>query len=145
MEQAELERLEGQQAASEVRAPHDGVVLHAQPPSTRGQAPALTAGATVRERQLLLTMPDLAALQVRVRVHESKIARVAIGNLVTLQCDALPNKTFSGEVIEIGKTPEPTTWLSDVVEYPVIVQLQSPPAAVRVGMTTMAEIATGKE
>ena len=141
--QAELEAIETQLAACEVRAPHDGLVLHAQPRPARGQAATLTAGSVIRERQVLLTMPNLAELQVRVRVHESQIARVATGQEVTLVCDALPQQSFAGRVIDIGTTPEPTTWLNDnVVEYPVLVKPTTPPAALRIGMTTKAEIMT---
>jgi HlyD family secretion protein len=135
------DHLHTQIAACDVRAPRDGIVLHAQPRTSRSSSPAIAAASKVRERQPLLTMPNLAKLQVRVRVHESQIARVKVGQPVTLACDAAINQRFAGQVTEIGRTPVPTTFLTaDVVEYPVVVALSDAPAFLRIGMTATAEI-----
>ena len=144
LEQHRLDELRDQLAACEIRAPRAGVVLHAQPRSSRSTSASLAAGATVRERQPLLTMPDLTALQVRVRVHESQVARVQPGQPVELQCDAALDQTFTGRITTIGRVPEPSTWLtSDVVEYPVIVAVDDLPPSLRLGMTATARIDTG--
>lgn len=140
-----LNELRTQLAACELRAPRSGVVLHAQPRSSRSATAGIAPGATVREQQPLLTMPDLTALQVRVRVHESQVARVKPGQPVELQCDAALDQIFTGRVTTIGRVPEPSTWLtSDVVEYPVTVTVDDLPPSIRLGMTATARIDTGE-
>lgn len=139
-----LDEFRDQLAACEIRAPRSGVVLHAQPRSSRSATAGIAPGATVREQQPLLTMPDLDKLRVRVRVHESQVARVQPGQPVELQCDAALDQTFTGRVTTIGRIPEPSTWLtSDVVEYPVIVAVDNLPPSIRLGMTTTARIDCG--
>ncbi len=142
-EEATLASLEAQLAACRILAPRDGLVVHAQQAQSRNSSP-LAAGGTVRQRQPLLTMPDLNQLRVEVRVHESQVARVATGQSVSLRFDALPQLACSGRVLAIGKAPVPTNWMtSDVVEYPVTVELTDPPPQLRLGMTAVAEITVG--
>jgi hypothetical protein len=66
------------------------------------------------------------------------------GQSVSLRFDALPQLACSGRVLAIGKAPVPTNWMtSDVVEYPVTVELTGPPPQLRLGMTAVAEITVG--
>lgn len=142
-EESRLAAMEKQLAACRVTAPRGGLVAHPRPASSRSSQP-LAAGTAVRQQQLLLTMPDLTQLRVQVRVHESQVARVAVGQQVSLSFDALPQQVCSGRVLEIGKAPVPTSWLTpDVVEYPVSVELTDPPPQLRLGMTALAEITVG--
>jgi len=140
-----LELVRQQITACRITAPRDGLVMYANPPARRSAAPVLEEGATVRERQLLLEMPDVDRLQARVRVHESQISRVKPGQSVSLKLAALPRQAVAGRVASIARTPEPqSTWLNPgVVEYAVIVEIPEPPAGLRIGMTVAAEVDTG--
>lgn len=138
--QQRLEELDQQIRHCRIHAPQDGIVLHAAPTGRRSTPSGLDPGATVREGQLLLTMPDLDRLRVRVGVHESSITRVQAGQDVTLRLDALPTHPVRGKVAEISRTPEPTQWFSPSVEYAVLVDVSSPSPRMKLGMTAAAEI-----
>ena len=139
-EQSRLERIEQDIESCRILAPRDGVVLHAAPSGRRAGGSPLEAGATVRERQLLMEMPDLQRLRARILVHESQVARVRVGQEVSLRLDSFPSRNFGGEVVEISRTPEPRSWLNpEVVEYAVLVGITAPPEA-KIGMTVVAAI-----
>jgi hypothetical protein len=63
-------------------------------------------GATVRERQAILTIPDMTKMSVRVRIHESYIKKVKKGLKVRITADAFPDKTLEGEVSNVGVLPD---------------------------------------
>ncbi|MCA9164364.1 MAG: HlyD family efflux transporter periplasmic adaptor subunit [Planctomycetales bacterium] len=135
-----LDELDQQVRQCRILAPRDGVVLHAVSAARRTTTSGLEPGATIREGQLLMKMPDLERLRVRVHVHESQIARVKPDQAVSLRLDALPTRRFSGRVAEISRAPEPTQWFSPEVQYAVVVEIPSLPPEARIGMTVLAEI-----
>lgn len=126
-----------------ILAPRDGVVMYAMSSGRRAANTNVEAGATVRQGQSLLSMPDLDRLQIRVRVHESRVSRVKSGQPVTLRLDAFPTRAFTGKVAAINGTPEPAQWLNQGgPEFGVIVTIDKPPEGIRLGMSTLAEIDT---
>lgn len=141
---AELQRLDHlQQQLKNCRivAPRDGIVAHANQTSRRAEPAGIEKGATVRERQALLHMPDLEHLQMNVQVHESKIARVKTGQSATIRFDAFPNQNFSGSVTAIADTPLPGAWPNlDVKQYEVIVSLDQADPRLKIGLTGLVEI-----
>ncbi|QDU38582.1 multidrug resistance protein MdtN [Maioricimonas rarisocia] len=140
----ELRRIEQSIAACQIVAPRDGVVMHANPPSRRTNASVLEEGATVRERQPLLAMPDFDQLQARILVHESQIDRVKVGQSASLQLGAFPGRKIAGRVAGISRTPRSQSWINPgVVEYAVIIEIPDPPDGMGIGLTVAAEIDTG--
>lgn len=128
-----------------VLAPMDGVVVHAAASARRTQASVLEAGTTVRERQHLLSIPNLKKLQVRARVHESRIREVSAGQSVTIEFDALPGRRHKGVVKSIGAAPVPATWPNTgVKEYEVVVVAEDLNPRLKIGMTCVVEIEPGK-
>ena len=51
-------------------------------------------GATVRERQSIITIPDMNKMSVRVRIHETYIKKVKKGQRAKITVDADFNKQF---------------------------------------------------
>lgn len=141
-ERYRLEQIHRQIEKCTILAPQDGVVIY---DSITGRRTASTSvieeGATVRERQPLLRMPDFSRLELRVMVHETSINRVKIGQPVIIRLDAVPNRTFHGTVKLLNTNPEPTSWLSPTVkEYAVLVSIYKPTSDMKIGMTAEAEI-----
>ena len=61
-------------------AGQDGMVVYANERSRFGQQQStIEEGATVRERQTILRLPDLSQMQVKVNVHESKVDQLELG------------------------------------------------------------------
>ena len=140
LEQAKLERLQRQVEACRVVAPQDGVVVY--PPAARRAEPAaVEPGTSVREGQVLARVVNVKETRLRVRVHESRVARVRAGQPVVVRFDALPNRVLEGRVTEVARTAEPGSWPNtDVISYGVLVSIEEIPAELKLGMTALAEI-----
>jgi HlyD family secretion protein len=136
-----LKELQQQLENCRIVAPRDGIVVYANQSSRRTEPVVIEEGTTVRERQLLLTMPDLEDLQMNVSVHESKIARVKKGQSAKVRFDALPEQVFQGTVTAISDTALPGTWPNtDLREFEVIVSLEKPDPQLKLGLTGVVEI-----
>ncbi|MCA9061993.1 MAG: efflux RND transporter periplasmic adaptor subunit [Planctomycetaceae bacterium] len=94
-----------------IRAPRDGLVLHASVSSSRGAEPFVpAAGSQIRPTQILLKMPDLDEFQVVGRLNESKWSRVQVGQDVSIEIDALPGVLLKGQVKSIADVATPGSW-----------------------------------
>lgn len=138
---ARVKRLERQVQNCTIAAPTDGLVVLANLATRRTASDQIESGATVRERQVICTIADMQKLQVRVKVHESKIKRVKKGQPATIRFDAAPRRSFQGTVLEVARRPSPGTWPNtDVVEYDVVVSLEQPDPGLKLGLTAAVEI-----
>jgi HlyD family secretion protein len=97
---------------------------------------------------VLLTVADMSIIEAEVEVDETDIPSVNFGQIAKVTIDAIPNKTFSGKVTEIGNSPITTTGStaasssSQATNFKVTVQLDSEIPEVRPGFTCTAEITT---
>ena len=67
-------------------------------------------GASVRERQAIITIPDMTKMSVRVKIHESYIKKVKKGQRARITVDAFPDTVLDGEVStgrRAARFPEP--------------------------------------
>lgn len=76
----------------EIRAPFEGVVGLRQ----------VSIGAYVNAGQALVELVRLNPLEVEFQVPESQVARLATGQAVQIQLDALPNEKFDGAITAIA-------------------------------------------
>lgn len=138
LEERRLNRAKEQLALCVITAATSGIVIHPSAAQWRDQ-PDIVEGATVREDQILLLIPDLTKMQVEVGVHESKIDRVNQGMkaLVNLQEDIL-----EGTVDSVASVTKPTGWWNgNVVEYDTIVKLGDDHGlSLKPGMTSEVEV-----
>ncbi|MEL6108615.1 MAG: efflux RND transporter periplasmic adaptor subunit [Planctomycetota bacterium] len=124
-------------------APADGVVVHANRYSSRGGNAefVVEAGATVRERQTLIRLPDPAKMQVKCKINESRITLIREGMAVKLSVDAIPGLALKGRVTKVNRYAEPGSFFSsNIKEYAVFVDILSPPPSIRTGMTAEVQI-----
>ncbi len=116
--QLELQKLEWEQAKEQltkvnIRAPKAGLVVYPRVQSWRGSEQLLEVGAEVRQRQVLITLPDLSELIVDTKIYESEVNRVRVGQraLVKVQALALAlgetkAPVLEGEVSKIAILPD---------------------------------------
>jgi multidrug resistance efflux pump len=143
-ELARLKRINAQISLCKVTAPRDGVVFRVTETSRRSEPIVTEVGATIRPRQMALQMPDLKRLQLHVRVHETRIRRVRVGQTVSLLIDALPGTKFLGKVQSVARVPVRGEWPNtDLMSFEVIVTVEKPTSDLRIGMNGMAEIDVG--
>ena len=63
-------------------------------------------GATVHERQAIITIPDMTRMTVNVKIHESYITKVRKGQKAHIIVDAFPDKVLTWEVTKVGVLPD---------------------------------------
>jgi HlyD family secretion protein len=85
---------------------------------------------------LLMTLADTRVLQGSIAVDESDIAHIRVGMPVRITVDALPGRTFTGSVARIA--PQSTV-TQNVTQFNVIVTVENPDRALRLGMSADGE------
>ncbi len=99
-------------------------------------------GATVHERQILLSLPDTSKMQVIVRVHEAKTDKLSVGQKATVRVEGVSNRTFSGTVTKIAVLADTQNrWLNpDLKEYETEITLDPNDVPLKPGVTAYTEI-----
>lgn len=92
----------------------------------------------------LMTISDLSVIQAEIKVDETDIVSVALGNVAKIKVDAIPDVVFDSEVTEIGNSPITTTGLTtqEAKDFKVVVTLKNPSDKIRPGMSCTADITT---
>jgi HlyD family secretion protein len=144
IDRAKLEFIQSQIDKCVIKAPAAGQVVYANESGGRsGQDVVIQEGTVIRERQVIIRLPDPEKMQVKARINESRIDYVREGLPVIIRLDALPNVELAGTVRKVSDYPMPTGWFgSNVKEYATYVQIDNPPAAMRPGMTAEVAIRT---
>ncbi len=101
----------------------------------------------------LMTLADMSVITAEVQVDETDIVNVKLGQIADVTIDAIPGKTFKGEVTEIGDnaiirstglaTSQSTASSQEAKDFKVVVTLKDPPQNVRPGLSATAKITTG--
>jgi HlyD family secretion protein len=104
-------------------------------------------GTLNRDAATLLTIADMSVLETKVKVDETDVARVKIGDSAVVQIDAFSDTTFVGRVVEISlsSTAGATTTTSatdQAVDFEVKIELLNPPAETRPDFSATAKIVT---
>ncbi|MEE9296726.1 MAG: efflux RND transporter periplasmic adaptor subunit [Phycisphaerae bacterium] len=137
--QTQLKKLRQQLADSEIRAPGPGLVVYY---SHRWDPQKITEGSEVHERQTLVTLPDTSLMVVSVRIHEAKTYKIALGQAVNVEIDAIPGRMFTGKITKIAPLADSRNqWLNpDLKEYETEITLDQNDPALKPGVTARAEI-----
>ena len=140
-----LKKNEEQIEKTKIYAPADGLVIYATRAQTRGwrsNEEPLDEGREVREREELIYLPTATAVKAEVKIHEASLQKVSVGLPVRVTVDALPGRTFTGEVAKIAPLPDATmVWLNpDLKVYNTEVYLEGEGDNLRTGMSCRAEI-----
>jgi HlyD family secretion protein len=103
----------------------------------------------------LMTLSDMSVVTSEVKVDETDIVNVRIGQDAEVTIDAIPGKIFKGKVTEIGSqavlrssglaTTQTTTSNQEAKDFKVVVTLASPPENLRPGLSTTAKIRTAEK
>ncbi len=102
--QAEVNVAEVNLENTRVRAPFDGTVLRKDAEVGEYVAPAAAGGGLTRTA--IVTMADLATLEVEVDVNEAYIAQIESGQEAQITLDAYPDTSFVGRVRQVVPTAD---------------------------------------
>ena len=96
---------------------------------------------------VLLTVADMSIIEAEVEVDETDIPSVQLGQPAKVTIDAVPDRTFSGRVTEVGNSPIQTatqqaTGQRQATNFKVVVTIEDEVPDVRPGFTCTAEITT---
>ena len=100
-----------------------------------------------KEAATLLTISDMSVLETIVKVDETDVARISLGDSAVVQIDAFADTTFVGKVVEIshssvrGASSSGST-TEQAVDYEVRVQLMNPPLETRPDFSATAKVVT---
>jgi HlyD family secretion protein len=145
---ANLERFLDILAKHDVIAPLDGVVTNL--PVRIGET--VVPGVQNSAASAVMTIADMSLITAEVRVDETDIVNVKLGQAAEVSIDAISDKKFSGKVIEIGNSAllrssgavasSSATSSSEAKDFKVVVALDSPPEAIRPGLSCTVKITT---
>ncbi len=148
LDMAKRKLIEEQIAKCTIKAPEPGQVVYANNTEYRGfgNEVIIEEGALVRERQVLIRLPDPKRMQVKAKVNESKIALVREGQPVMIHLDAFPEAVLAGVVEKVNEYPAQSSWWStSVKEYETTVKIVDSPVPLRPGLTAEVKIRVARE
>jgi len=129
-------------------APIDGVVTNL--PVREGET--VIPGVTNLAGSNIMTIADMSLITAEVKVDETDIISVALGQKADITVDAIPDKIFKGHVIEIGDTAivrstglaasQSAVSSQEAKDFKVVVAMDNPPDDIRPGLSCTAKITT---
>jgi HlyD family secretion protein len=103
-------------------------------------------GTLNKDAATLLTIADMSVLETKVKVDETDVARIALGDSAVIQIDAFPDTTFLGRVTKISnsavKAAATQQNADQAVDYEVTIQLLNTPTETRPDFSATAKIIT---
>ncbi len=123
-------------------ATRPGQVVYANERDYRGGTTVvIEPGTIIRERQVIIRLPDPSQMRVVARINESRVNLVQRGMRAKILLDAFLNHEITGVVEEVSDYPAPTSfWLQNVKEYEAKVRIENPPPGLRPGFTAQVQI-----
>lgn len=105
-------------------------------------------GTLNKDAATLLTISDMSVLETKVKVDETDVARINLGDSTVIQIDAFPDTTFVGKVVEISNSSvakaASTNTGDQAIDYEVKIQLVNPPKDTRPDFSATAKIITAQ-
>ena len=145
LEESKLKDIEEQIEKCTIKAPASGQVVYAnQYDSWRGSSNAefvVAPGTMVRERQVIIRLPNANEMQVKATVNEARVTLIRPGLPVTIRVDALKDEMIEGVVTKVNQYAEPGSYSSgNIKRYATFVKILNPPPELRVGMNAEVRI-----
>lgn len=105
-------------------------------------------GTMNKDAATLLTISDMSVLETRIKVDETDVPRISVGDSAIIEIDAFgSDTTFVGEVVEISNSSLRASAASQAggdqaIDYEVVVQLKNSPPDTRPDFSATARIIT---
>jgi HlyD family secretion protein len=110
------------------------------------QGETAVPGTFNKDAATLLTISDMTVLETKVKVDETDVARISIGDSAVVQIDAFPDTTFVGRVTRISNSSVRTGAVQaaadQAVDYEVTIQLLNAPEETRPDFSATAKVVT---
>jgi RND family efflux transporter MFP subunit len=144
VEDKNLKDLYKQLEKSTIKAPRQGLMVYGGGDEVRywRNEEQIREGATVREGQTVVTIPDMTKICIKVKIHESYIKKIQKGQKVRITADAYPDRKLEGEVSQVGVLPDSeNSWINpDMKVYRTTIKILGQHDWIRPGMSMKVEI-----
>ncbi|MDP6535484.1 MAG: HlyD family efflux transporter periplasmic adaptor subunit [Gammaproteobacteria bacterium] len=147
LERVKLADINEQIELATIRAQRPGLVVYGASDQNqqrfRGSSQeAIQEGATIRQRQAILTIPDMREMAVKTNIHESAVQRVAVGQSVRVSIDAFPDQSLTGRVTKVAVVADSANAFMnpDLKVYPTTIKIDGTHDWLRPGMSAEIEI-----
>jgi HlyD family secretion protein len=151
MQQASLRANQNALDLTMAVAPFDAIVTNL--PVREGET--VVEGIEGYQGSTLMTLADMSVITAEVKVDETDIVNIRVGQPADVSVDALPGKIFKGHVTLAGDqallrstgvaTSQSTTGTEEAKDFKVVVTLDDPSADLRPGLSTTAKITTARK
>ena len=136
---ARLRQANNQLEKTVIYSPLDGVVTQLNVEKGERAQPGIMSN----PQATLMTIANLSVIQAELRVDETDIVNLSLGDSAEIRVDALPNDVFMGRVTEIGNSPIQSSGLSqEARDFKVIITLDNHSPKLRPGMSCTGDITT---
>jgi HlyD family secretion protein len=136
---------------TESRAPFDALVTNV--PVREGET--VVVGIQNAEGSTLMTLANMSIITAEVKVDETDIVNIKLGQPADVTIDAFPGRVLKGHVTEVGDqallrttglaTSQSTTGTEEAKDFKVVVTLDNPPNDLRPGLSCNAKITTANK
>ena len=138
-------------ALTQAIAPFDGIVTNE--PVREGET--VVEGIQNTEGSTFMTIADMSVVTAEVKVDETDIVNVKLGQPADITVDAIPGKVYKGHVTLVGDqallrstgvaTSQSTTGTEEAKDFKVVVTLDQPSDELRPGLSTTAKVTTAQK
>ena len=126
-----------------IKATQPGLVIYGDPNNEdRSSQDRIRVGTTAREYQTIITIPNLLHMGVSVKIHESYIKKVQLGQKARVIVDAFPDKVMEAQVTKVSVLPDSQDrWMNpDLKVYLTSLTIDGSYDWLKPGMTAKVEI-----
>lgn len=141
LESKELTELRKQLENCTIKANTSGLVVYAQGDRWRDDE-QIRVGTTVRQRQEILSIPDMTQMSVQVKIPESYVKKIEKGQPAKIRLEAEPGRVLDGNITKVSVLPDSgDRWRSpDRKVYTTQVTIQGAHSWLKPGMTAEVEV-----
>ncbi|HDZ69115.1 MAG TPA: HlyD family efflux transporter periplasmic adaptor subunit [Phycisphaerales bacterium] len=142
LQKERLEKLQKQLQACVIRAPAPGQVVYSSSTNRWAQRNRpIEIGAEIRERQKIISIPDSSEMKVEIKVNETWVDKIKIGQRARITIAAFPDKTFTGKVLKKAPLADQQNWLNpDLKVYATDVSIEGTYDFIKTGMSAKVEV-----
>jgi HlyD family secretion protein len=143
LSQEKLDRDRKQLQATKLYAPAEGLVVYGSAGGGHFSSESMIEeGAVVRNRQEIIKLPDVSEMKLQVKIHESHINQIRLGQSAFVVLDSMPDQRFQGKVNRVAPLPDSQSrWGNpDLKVYATEIVITDKLPDIKPGVSARAEI-----
>jgi len=127
---------------TKITAPQDGMVIYASSTGGSRSNYLIEEGASIRQKQDIIILPDISQMMLEVRVHESHVAQIKPGQRAYVTIDSVPDKRFRASIRKVAILPDSNSryYNPNLKVYPTEIIIEDRLPDLKPGVSGRAEI-----